>query len=353
MTDDRTTVTYIGNFAPWWSTETHVARAFEENGCRVRRVPEEVVRARSDLERLADDRPDLVLYTATQGFGLYPGDPWGPCRDRNIPTASLHLDLYYGLRSPKGAAGVPRERCPAEHPMFRTDYVFTADGDHPSHFKRDGVNHYWLPPAVVADECYIGVPDPDRWPFDVAFVGSETYHPEYPERAQLVNHLYDRYGDRFAHVAPEGNVRGTTPGTDQVRGAELNRLYATIPVVVGDHCFANTPSGRPRYYWSDRAYEAPGRGGFQLYPYVSALVAELATHVPNQSYYAPGRFDLLGGLIDHWLGYFEDRPNYRRSACAQGSTWIKHFASYTQRAARILEVVGLRGATDGTRTMEE
>ena len=53
-----------------------------------------------------------------------------------------------------------------------------------------------------------------------------------------------------------------------IRGKELNDLYATAKVVVGDTLCKgfNYP-----YYFSDRLFETTGRGGFLIHPYIKGL----------------------------------------------------------------------------------
>ena len=82
-----------------------------------------------------------------------------------------------------------------------------------------------------------------------------------------------------------------------------------MPIIVGDSCFAD----REASYCSDRAYEAPGRGAFSIFPEVDFVREELV-RVPSQVYYEPGDLDAVGDLVDHWLAKFREDPELRASS---------------------------------------
>lgn len=309
-----TRLAYIGNFGVSHSTETHYARAFEANGCEV--------------ERWQEDRPedwggihgdlDFLLYTRTWDTPDA-GAMVRSVRSFGIPTVAVHLDIWRGL---------DRQHQLTEQSMFECDHVFTADGDNDETWERLGVNHHWLRPGVVEDECKILPPEPTiegRW--DVAFVGSYNYHPEWPTRPAVIDHLREWYGERFVHVGGDGEYPGTGHA---LRGDDLNRFYSSVPVVVGDSCFAHLGSR----YWSDRAYEAPGRGAFQIFPRIQALWDELGGY----PHYAVGDWDDLHRAVDYWL----DRPEARESSRRWTHSVVASRCTYTQRAAEILDVIGVR-----------
>lgn len=320
---------YIGSFGAPHSTENDVRRAFEYLGWEVDCYEErDAIREWTGVPDRAL-AADLVMYTSTQGLAAKNAEElWDLCEAAGIPTACYHLDLYYGLASPKGHIGIPRYQCPAEHPQFRMAYVFTADGDHDEQFAEDGVNHYWLPPAVRHDEARVIEPtaeDRQRWGgYDVAFVGSKGYHPEYPQRAQLVDNLRARYGTGFVHVGGDGDL-------PTLRGEELNRFYATVPVVVGDYCYA----GQAQRYWSDRFPEVWGRGGFLVFPYNRALLEYLGT--PYPFWQIEGGRDDLYRAVDFYL----ERPNWREAARRALQPLIAERHTYVNRVQTMLDVMGL------------
>lgn len=327
----------IGNYEPSHSTENDWRRAFEHLGWEVIQVQENRVESVAWLERrILDEQPDLVLYVRTWGLPVEVTDLWRRLEDRGIPSASAHLDRYYGLASPKGAS-VERYNMPAVDPQFKTTYTFTADGDSDDLFVRDGVNHHWLPPGVRHDEARdIAPTDEDRARFsrfDVGFVGARGYHPEH-DRAGLVDALAARYGDRFVRVAGD-----TQYGT--VRGEALNRLYATVPVWVGDSCFAGTSSR----YTSDRFFETWGRGGFLIHPWLSGLGQFLSTKpdvmlgYPSWTPYEDR--EALFGRVDWWLAHDDER----RTAQMEMAEIVRRRHTYVNRVAEMLDVIGLERPT--------
>lgn len=324
-------VVYVGNFQPDHSTENDVRRAFEHLGWHVDTIQErdfaETVTGGLD-QALADEMGsvDLVLHTMTQGS--YP-DPdavtelWAWCADLSVPTASIHLDLFYGLASPKDA-GPQRCDLPRLHPMFRVAHVFTADGGHQDDFVRDGVNHHWLPPAVRHDEARRIEPDDQTAKLfdgiDVAFVGAKGYHPEWPHRPELVDRLRERYGARFVHVGPGGDL-------DTIRGERLNMLYAQVPVIVGDYCFAHSASR----YWSDRFPEVWGRGGFLVFPHTEALEEQVGPY----PCWRVGDWASLFEKVDYFVANPEIRDEWR--GMLQPKIAAEH--TYVNRVQTMLDTI--------------
>lgn len=320
---------YIGNFEPEFSTENEVRKAFEHLGWEVIGVQEaEAIEALGDhfgakgIQAVAREC-DLVLYTMTQGIGSTDAEAlWRYCADQGVPTACFHLDLFYGLKSPKGSASIPRDECPARHPMFRTEYAFTADGGHQAEFERDGVNHHWLPPGVSHEAHPLEPTDASRaaWQnYDVAFVGSGAgYHAEWLHRQRLIEHLASWYGDRFLHV--KGGLRGD----------DLALLYATVPVIVGDSCFASTDA----LYWSDRFTEAWARGAFLIHPQIDALETLIGSRYPS---WEVGDWDALHEEIAFYLPEPELRENWRDVHGIE----VRHHHTYVQRVEQMLLTMGL------------
>lgn len=256
------TVLYIGNFKHPWCTEVHLARDLRNLGCAVVEMQEpdntqdKAAFLRAVEERYSAGAIDIVMFTRTWGLPPEATDLWRRLEARGIVTCSYHLDLYVGLQREEG---IERD------PFWTTQYVFTPDGDPRSaeFFKARGINHHWLSPAVVSDACVPGVFE-ERFDYDVVFVGSEHYHPEWPWRPQLINHLRKTYGNRFRRFA------GDMPG-GPIREQALNNLYATAKVVVGDSLALPGHTN----YWTDRYFETIGRGGFLVGPRVPGLEAFL------------------------------------------------------------------------------
>lgn len=302
---------FIGNFEPPFSTENDLKWTFEKLGWEVTEVQEN---GPGPWPAYIGNY-DLMLYVHTHGWGN-PGHEQtliDEFKRAQIPTASFHLDRFWGLDVLDR-----REARIGQHPFWKTDYVFTADGGNQDGFKAKGVNHHWLKPGVIERDCYLGEKRPE-YEVDVAFVGSKSYHPEHKHRGQLIEWLERAYNGRFARFAGD-----TSYGT--VRGKDLNDVYASTKVTIGDHCFSTK---RVNNYCSDRYYEAPGRGGFLLYPKAEGLDNPF---VPT---YEPDNYLELQEKIDWFLHAESERERMRK----QAHEWVKENATYTVRVKEMLKIM--------------
>lgn len=317
------TVAIWGNLVPTFSTESELAWSFEHIGCRVLKFQEGSTDPAHIIGVCRAERPSLLLYIHTHN-SVQPGTDavFAALREQGTVLASFHLDRFWGLEVLD-----KRESRIGQHALWRTDYVFTADGGNEEGFRARGVNHIWLPPAVVERGCYDGTPRPE-YAFDVIFVGARGYHPEYPFRATLVDWLANTYGARYGHFGG-GDCGGPRKinGGATVREKELNDVYASAKVVVGDSCFA----GAPRY-WSDRVPETIGRGGFLIHPRVEGL------EIPGLAEYNPQDLNDLKETIDYYLAHDAERIAMQRTATAH----VRTYHTYTQRVRTILETVELK-----------
>lgn len=249
-------IAYIGNFEPKYSTENDVRKAFEYLGHKVICYQENKI----FVSQLMKFDYDLLLITSTWDNAL-PLNHWLDliymCASRNIPTATLHLDTFWGAS--RGG------RKWWLNPMFYTAYIFTADGDYQDKWKLFGKNHIWLPPAVRHDACHFGK-FTKEYECDVAFVGSNGvgYHEaEWPYRKELLSQLRE--------MCKRNNWTFKNPGGDDPkidRGEDLNDFYASAKVVVGDSLCLKKEDSK---YWSDRVPETLGRGGVLIMPQIDAL----------------------------------------------------------------------------------
>ena len=318
-------IAYCGNFRPDHSTETHLARTLEQMGHKVTRIQEDTTNPAMLTRRLQREDMDLFFYTRT----------WGKTVDlthldllskRGVPSVSYHLDLYVGVWR-GGPADAKSDANIGTDPFWKVDYVFQPDRDPESArvFAAKGVNQRWLPPGVVADECYIADVSLQR---DVIFVGSgPDYHKEWPYRGQLLRWLESTYGGRYSQHGNRGRP---------VRGDDLNRLYASTRVAVGD----SFVPGFNRYgYCSDRRYEAPGRGAFQIGPRIDGLDDGFVDGV-NCVLYDFGDWDGLKDRIDHYLKAADEREKIRRA----GHEHVRQNHTYTHRLERMFEILYAEGA---------
>jgi len=337
-----TTVAYIGNFTASWCTEVHLAREMESLGYKVERWQEPDNRADkfSFLKRFEEwcltSRPSVVIFTRTWGLPAEATAMWRRLEQNGIKTCSYHLDLYVGL---KREAGI------LDDPFWRTEYVFTPDGDPNSavFFADKGINHHWISPAVVSDECIPGRFN-DFYDYDVVFVGSEGYHDEWPWRPNLINFLRRRYGNRFRRFGgdmPEGPTRGQN----------LNDLYATARVVVGDSL--HLPGHIE--YWTDRYFETVGRGGFMIAPYVPHIDRFLTNgkHIvyyqhPNEGLTEEAALEWIASTVDHYLA----NPAEARRIARQGQEHVARNHTYRHRLAKAFATMGIRAKPEPVRTIE-
>ena len=316
---------YIGNFEPEFSTENEILHALGVLGHEVTPVQEQVIHDWGNLLiAIKRGELDLVLWTSTRGLATQVGfEPqWqmlDTARRYKVPTVAIHLDRWWGL---------DREH-QLESPFFSCQHVYTADGGHQAEFESIGVNHTWFPPAISERWCQPGTPRPE-YECDVLFVGSWQggYHKEWMHRAELVDFLARTYGDRFLALPRRGRPA--------IRGLELNDVYWSAKVVVGDSCLVPKADRSPMtHYCSDRIPETLGRGGILLHPSVYGVDQVFGDHF----LWALGDWADLRETIDallHEEGWVAgSRDNHR----LQQIEHMKREHTYTSRMEWVLKEV--------------
>lgn len=319
------TIAYVGNFSQRHCTEVHLAATLEAMGHKVTRIQETVLAA-PWVSAVDWASVDLFLYTRTWG-NMVTLDDLDLIKDLGVPSASCHLDLYVGLGREDGLD---------QDPFWRTDYVFTPDGDPASQavFEAKGINHHYIKPGVYGPECYIAPKNlglgPQGYRQDVVFVGGgsptgegpQYGHSEWPYRGQLLKFLSDTYGNQFSKFGwPQ----------ETIRNEELNQLYAETQIVVGDSLCLGF--GHP-YYWSDRVYETIGRGGFIIHPYIKGMEEEF-TDGETIVFYEYNNWDQLRAKINYYLEHDQERERIRKA----GHEFVKNNATYTQRLQQMLDII--------------
>ncbi len=314
------TVAYVGNFDPPFSTENDVAAAFELLGWRVIKVQENKQLQFNKLRRF---NYDLLLITGT--WECTPArltdylTIFKECVDKKIPTATLHLDVFWGT----GRNG----RKWWHHPMFHTSVLFTADGDHQEEWARLGKRHIWLPPGVRDTAAHSGKLK-EEYTCDVALVGSngKNYHEDvWPYRTELAKQLRE--------MCQRNSWTYKNPGGDDAkisRGEDLNDFYASAKVTVGDSLCLKKEAAQ---YWSDRVPEATGRGGFLIMPKIDSLAAQGYALIT----YDWGDFEGLEKLIGVCLADEEMRK--KNAAINQLNTIANH--TYSVKVQTILKELNL------------
>lgn len=303
------TICYLGNFSVEFSTETHIKKTLEAMGHKVIAVQENT--AGFEIVELAN-KSDFFLWTRTPDFLKIDGNEM--LKQIKVPTASYHLDLYVGLKREDGLD---------TDAFWKTDFVFTPDNDKYSQevFKSKNINHFYMPPAVFDQECYI---PKEKITNDIVFVGSwKEYHQEHSYRRQLVEWLINSYGERFKVYPNE-----TTPC---VRGDDLNRLYAKTKIVIGDSLCKDF---KHEWYWSDRTPETLGRGGFLIHPFIVGMDSFYKNR-KDLVYYKFGDFKQLKELIDYYLTHDKEREQIR----LQGHETAKKYNTYKDRMTEMLKIL--------------
>jgi hypothetical protein len=292
-TIEQMRIAFIGNHEPSFSTETHHRKTFESMGHEVIQFQENKTSTSAIIRYLRANKVDMLYWTHTHSFRI--GNPrevnemLRTCRALGVPTVGYHLDLWLGLE---------REKDLRNDPYWGIEHFFTVDK-----LMADWLNTntrtkgYFLPAGVFDQECVLGTPNREKYPHDIIFTGAKGYHHEWPYRPKLIEWLQATYGERFGHY---GNG-----GMAQVRGLELNNLYASARIVIGDTLCKNF---NYPWYSSDRLFEVCGRGGFLIYPRIEGLetMYDPKTEV---AFYPFGNFEMLKAMIEFYLddGVVRDR----------------------------------------------
>ena len=314
-------ITFLGNFHVDFSSENHHVKSLEAlghtvvkfqegNGTKIGKVLGEALSS------------DLFVWVHTHGWetpGQHRINILKELKEAGIPTMTYHLDLWFGLKRQNDL----------ENDQFYKEigHFFATDKLMADWFNENTkVRGHFLPAGVFGKECYVH-PDYDgTFDYDVIFVGSKGYHPEYPYRPQLVNFLRETYGDRFLHVGGDGD-------TGVVRGDDLNRIYARSKIAVGDTL--NIDFKYP-YYSSDRLFESTGRGGFTIYPNIFGLDAFFEDK-KEIVFYEHGDLSDLKSKIDYYLENNEEREAIRFA----GHERTKNEHTYVHRWSMIMQELGL------------
>lgn len=263
-------ILFIGKFKNTWD-ELGIAEMLSVLGHDV--IQAEEMEERLYIPVLARELPDIVLFTKLR-IGL-PKEFLQACEEFGIPTVSWTFDLYWDY---------VREKSIPKYQFLKADYVFTTDGGHDERWESIGVKHTLLRQGIYDPENYmLDLPKEH----DVVFVGTDN--PNYPYRKQMVKAVGAEWFGK----------------QEIIRGPDLNKLYASSKIVVGD----SVPSPR---YWSNRIYETVGRGGFVIHPRIEGLNDEFkeGTHI---ACYTHGDLDELKEKIAYYLKHEDEREKIRKA----------------------------------------
>ena len=310
-------IVFLGNFRVDYSSESHHAKTLESMGHTVVRMQETEAKSEDIYQQALNS--DLFIWIHTHGWKT-PGkhtmeSVLKSLKKKGIITMTYHLDLWFGLQ---------RQKDLNTYPVYKhIGHFFTVDSQMADWFNNNtAVKGHYLPAGVYHKECYV---EPAKLKNDVIFVGSKKYHQEWQYRPQLIDWLSDTYKNKFSHY---GNG-----GIKSLRGKELNILYSSSKIVVGDTLCIDF-----KYpdYWSDRVYETMGRGGFIIHPYVTGMEKEFEDK-KHLVFYEYGNFKQLKELIDYYMEHDEERETIRKA----GHELVKQNYTYKNRWESILKELNI------------
>lgn len=298
-------IAYLGKFQRVWDEEA-IARAFEAVGCEVLRIEEsEYHDYKRALKATLDFKADIFLGAkmgVDNSFKLIQA-----LKQAGVPTISWTFDLIKGHP--------PRETIWKHFPFFYCDHVFMTDGGRVQEYRDEGIDYHVLRQGIPDEYCYRGEKE-EKYEHDIIFVG--THNPTFPYRQDCADFLKKKYGDRFIWFGYSN--------AHEIRGHELNKLYSSAKIVIGDSMFGDN-------YWSNRIYETLGRGGFLIITDIEGLEKE---YTPYKHYipYRWGDFELLGEKIDYFLEHPEKREEIQQAAFEHTQKNYK----MSDRARQFLEI---------------
>jgi len=320
-------IAFLGNFRESYTSETHYLKTLRKLGCEVFPLQEGTDNIHQVMSRAI--KMDMLFWVHTHGWNTEGmREALQILKEQNIPTIGYHLDLWMGIA---------REKDLQTDPYWDIDYFFSVDKLMVDFLnsREDMPKAFYLPAGVFEDECYIA--PREEWRHDIVFVGSKRYHPEWKYRTELINWLEATYGNKFALYGRDG--RGI------IRGHELNQLYSSSKIVIGDTLCKNF---NYPYYLSDRIFETMGRGGFIIHPYIEGLETlyntqeytsskrhETNTDNAHLITYPFNNFDYLKYLIDYYLDNDKEREAIRK----RGYEYTKKHHTYTNRLNYLLETI--------------
>jgi glycosyltransferase involved in cell wall biosynthesis len=291
-------ILFIGDFNKTWYTGVHITESFRALGHTVTKMHEYLATGELILKEVEKNHYDFVLFSKH-----YSDIDRLDEIQKKVVTIGWTLDLYFGLR--RGLdIGIT--------PFWKHNIVCSPDGGHDKEFEAKGVNHKWIRPAVYDKEC--SCKDLPK-KHDIIFVGSvDSYPAEWQYRKKLVKWLRKHYGDKF-EIYPQDK---------QIRDAELNKLYETTKIVIGDCIYSPD-------YTSDRIYETIGRGGFIIYPRNTGLGLVDNEHFVGYYY---DDFEALKKKIDFYLVEDAERERIRKA----GYEYVLKHHTYLNRCEEVIKI---------------
>lgn len=306
-------IVFLGNFGVSYSSENHHVKTLESLGHEVIKLQEGKVDGNEIVRQALASNLFVVVHTHGWVTPILPLSDVLRLLKGKVTTLTYHLDLWFGIE---------RQKDLETDDFYKLiDHFFCTDKLMADWFNDNTkVKGHFLPAGVYHEETYLlDLPKTN----DVIFVGSKGYHNEWKWRPELINWLYQTYGDRFKHYGNDG--------LGVVRGDDLNKLYSSTKIVVGDTLCLNF---NYPYYLSDRVFETTGRGGFLLMPYIKGIedLFEVGKEIITFKF---GDFKDLKKKIDYYLEHDEEREKIRIA----GFERTKKDHTYKNRWIKILETI--------------
>ena len=294
-TEKKTTykIAYIGKFRNLWDEE-YIARSFEELGHKVLRIDEKDSMP-FIKQSIFDFKADIVIFPKLQ-IGL--ADTLiQELKMRKIKTICWLFDLYWGYsREPQ----IKTMSC------FKADVVCTTDGGHNDKWLSVGINHHTVRQGIYKPECYTLTGNKI---YDVLFVGS--YNPANKDRNEILEKVNNDF--YFTWMGKRN--------TNEIRGEDLNKLYAKAKIVVGDSVISDN-------YWSNRVVETLGRGGFLIHKEVKGIKEEYPYLVTYTDY------DDLKEKITYYLSHDKEREEIIQ----KNYEWIRDNYTCDKKCKEIIDI---------------
>lgn len=311
-------ITFIGNFTQDHCSEVHYKKTFEKLGHTVIPCQEN----RTTVKEIMDSAvsSDFLFWVHTHRWSFGESSDvikmLSDLKALNIPTVGFHLDLWLGLE---------REKDLKTDPYWNIQHFFTVDKLFAAWLNENTqTKGYYLEAGCFEDESYLAEPNHEKYPEEIVFTGSRTYHHEHPYRVKLIDWLHQTYWNRFAHYGGGG-------GRSTIRGHELNVLYASAKIAIGDTLCINF---NYPFYKSDRIYEQSCRGAFQIFPYIQGIEDSFVIGKEIITYTFDD-FIELKSLIDYYIENTEEREAIRIA----GHNRAKKDHTYSVRLKTLLEIL--------------
>ena len=298
-------IIYFGVFDRPFDTEVYISNTLESLGHSVQRTNTGRVSS-NELKWLLNNGYDFALFS--KGWFKNEKEAIEIIKESKIKTVGWFWDLCWGTS---------RENLLSDHHLFKDSEVFTSDGGDRNWLKY-GIKHQTLRQGIYEPEAIKGKFN-DKFDYDVIFVGSNSHQSNFgwKHRTDLLKFLKEQYGSRFRHIGND----------EEIRNLELNDVYASAKIVVGDSVYAP-------HYWSNRLYETIGRGGFLIFPMIDGLEKEFTPY----KHFIPYKYYDFTGLKEK-IDFYLDHPEERNKIRDAGFEYCKQNHTYTERCKKLLKLI--------------